>query len=411
MTISTQPPQIDEAPGPPRRRLRIAQVTATFPPYLGGTGNVCYHNALQLARRGHEVHVFTAARPLDAHRDPPELTVHRLQPLVSIGNAPLLLDLPAALRGFDIVHLHYPYYFGAELAVLACKRYHTPYVVTYHQDVELLGWLRPVPLLHRILVGTRVLAGAARLLFTSTDYGRVSQYARLVASGQVSCGELPNGVDIEQFQPQRVALHRRSGLGITPPPTLLFVGSLDQAHYFKGVVVLLEAMRRLNEPGVRLDVVGDGDLRPAYERQAAQLGLTERVSFCGRVADAELPDYYAEADVVVLPSTTRGEAFGMVLLEAMACGTPVVASNLPGVRTVVRDGETGLLAEPGDPVDLAEKLDRLLADPALRARMGEAGRRRVETHYDWRAIGERLETLYVEVLKEGASQAGARTRA
>ncbi|HVX29433.1 MAG TPA: glycosyltransferase, partial [Nitrolancea sp.] len=115
--------------------MRIAHVTATFPPYYGGTGNVCYHNARVLAARGHHVEVFTADAPgrID---DPAGVIVNRLRPIVQVGNAPVLPSL-LRLRQFDLVHLHYPFYTGAEFVSLA----RLPYVITYHQDVELDGVL------------------------------------------------------------------------------------------------------------------------------------------------------------------------------------------------------------------------------------------------------------------------------
>jgi len=123
------------------------------------------------------------------------------------------------------------------------------------------------------------------------------------------------------------------------------------------------------------------------------------VRFCGRVSDAELPAHYALSDLVVLPSTTMGEAFGVVLLEGMACGKPVVASNLPGVRTVVQDGEDGLLARAGDAEDLAAKLALLLEDPARCRAMGARGRAKVEARYAWPRIIEQLVGVYERVLE------------
>ena len=142
-------------------------------------------------------------------------------------------------------------------------------------------------------------------------------------------------------------------------------------------------------------LVGDGDLRPVYAHKANSLGLAQRVFFAGRVPDAALPDIYRLADVTVLPSLTMGEAFGLVLVESLACGTPVIASNLPGVRTVVDAGIDGYLIEPGDPHDLAVKIRQLLElPPAERQAMGAAGRLKVEQKYTWELAGERLEAIY-----------------
>jgi glycosyltransferase involved in cell wall biosynthesis len=147
-------------------------------------------------------------------------------------------------------------------------------------------------------------------------------------------------------------------------------------------------------------------LRAEYKQQSLDLGLQEWVRFTGFVESQELVNFYRLADITLLPSTTAGEAFGLVLLESLACGTPVIASNLPGVRTVVADPVDGRLVEPGSIDDLAGKLNALLSLPEEQRRaMGQAGRQRVTSRYDWRLIGARLEALYAEVLAERAASA------
>ncbi|PDV99087.1 glycosyltransferase family 4 protein [Candidatus Chloroploca asiatica] len=377
--------------------LRIAHVTATFPPYRGGTGNVCLHNARELARRGHQVTVLTAAAAnAAAYEERDGFVVRRLRPLVRIGNAPLLPGLFAALRGFDIVHLHYPF-FGGEMAALSALATRTPLVVTYQHDVLLNGSLGVLAYVLNHSFGRLTLRSAARVLFSSDDYGRASHIRPLLHGREAYIGALPNGVDVKMFQPGDGG-ELREHLGLTPDEKMiLLVAGLDRAHYFKGVEVLLTALASL-PPNVRAVIVGDGDLRPVYETSAADLGLAERVHFAGRVSDAELPGYYRAADLAVLPSTTMGEAFGLVLVEALACGTPVIASDLPGVRTVVTHGDDGLLVPPGDATTLAKALDALLCDTKRRQAMGVQGRAKVIANYAWPMIGTRLEQIYAEVL-------------
>ena len=138
--------------------MRIAHVTATFPPHHTGTGVVCYHNALGLARLGHEVAVYTAGEPSDSYLCPSEISVHHLPVLWRVGNAPLTPRL-WNLGGFDIVHLHYPFYFGAEMLFLKSLLAASRYVVTYHQDVLFDGWLRFPERLHHALIGRRIRVG------------------------------------------------------------------------------------------------------------------------------------------------------------------------------------------------------------------------------------------------------------
>jgi len=377
--------------------VRIAHVTATFPPHYTGTGLVCYHNALGLAHLGHDVAVFTAATSGEQAVDPPGVTVRRLPALLRLGNAPLLPGL-LGLGGFDLVHLHYPFYFGAELLWLKSLSSVLPYVVTYHQDVVFDGPLGLLARWHHQLVARRILLRARKVLATSWDYAQASRLADLLDAHPERVAELPNGVDADRFHPAANAEECRRAYGLAAGDQIvLFVGALDRAHYFKGVEVLLEAIAQLRRQTLNLWLVGEGNLRQDYQQRAEQLGLAN-VSFCGRVSGKELSARYAACDVLALPSTTMGEAFGMVLLEAMASGKPVVASNLPGVRSVVSDGQDGLLVRPGDAGDLAHKIGLLLDDPRLRREMGERGRRKVEARYAWPTIIPRLVGVYQEAL-------------
>jgi glycosyltransferase involved in cell wall biosynthesis len=375
---------------------RIAHVTATFPPYQGGTGNVCYHNARVLAARGHDVHVYTAAWPGERD-DPAGVTVHRQRPLVRVGNAPLLPKL-LGLRDVDLIHLHFPFYAGGELVAMTG----VPYVVTYHQDVEIAGLSGRVTGLHDRVVGRRVLAGAARLCPTSLDYLRHSAIADLEPRFRTRVTPIPNGVDLDRFRPMPSDPEQRRRFGLPRDGlAVLFVGAMDAAHHFKGVPMLLHALART--PGVSALLVGEGDLRPSYERLAADLGIAGRTAFTGRLPSIDLPGAYHAADALILPSVTRGEAFGMVLIEAMASGRPVVATSLPGVRSVVADGQDGFLVPPADEGALAAALARLAAMPASdRAAMGALGRAKVEREYGWERIADRLEAIYADVLAEGA---------
>jgi glycosyltransferase involved in cell wall biosynthesis len=184
------------------------------------------------------------------------------------------------------------------------------------------------------------------------------------------------------------------------PFTLLFVGRLVER---KGVHVLLEALARLSdaERPVRLEVVGNGPERPALEALANSLGLGERVRFRGFVAEAELERSLAERDALVLPAVVdrKGdvEGLGVVLLEALAHGTPVIASAAGGITDIVRDRETGLLVPPGDAAALAEAIRAYRDDPALRARLAQAGGAYVAQNFSWASIIDRLVALYERV--------------
>jgi phosphatidylinositol alpha-mannosyltransferase len=197
---------------------------------------------------------------------------------------------------------------------------------------------------------------------------------------------VPNGADVELFasaEPAPLPEGRR----------ILFVNRLDRR---KGFPVMVEAFRRLSEVrrDVLLVVAGDGEDRGAVAD--LPIALRARVVMLGAVPHAELPPYHAASDVFCAPATGR-ESFGIVLVEAMAAGLPVVASDIAGYREVVRDGRDGVLVPPRDPIAVAEAVNDLLDDPAAANRMGEAARERAR-RYSWDVVAGDLVAVYAEAV-------------
>ncbi len=188
---------------------------------------------------------------------------------------------------------------------------------------------------------------------------------------------------------------------------ILFVGRLVER---KGVTHLIDAVRRLpSDLRALLTVIGEGPERAALEEQATSSGLDGCVVFRGRVADEDLQEAFATSDVLVLPSIVdaRGdtEGLGVVLLEAMSCGVPVVASRVGGIVDIIEDGESGLLVPPGEPQELARALERLARNSELAARLGAAGERRVRSAFGWPEIMRSWDECY-SALRAGQSRAG-----
>ncbi len=377
--------------------MRIAHVSATFPPYYGGTGNVCFHNARILVERGHEVHVVTATWPGE-RIDPKGVTVHRVRPLVRAGNAPLLPRL-AHLKGFDIIHVHCPFISGAELVALGSVARRTPLVLTYHNDLVAPGVRGRIFSLYERSMTRFVLKAASRICVVSTGHARGSRGLREVLLHRPEIvTEVPNGVDPLAFAELGSDPELRSRIGIPVDATIVaFVAVLDVAHQFKRLDLLLRAVAALDDRSVHVLIVGDGGLRPSYVRLAESLGIRSRTHWVGAVPHQDLPPLLAESDLLVLPSDSV-ESFGLVLIEAMASAKPVIATGLPGVREIVTDGVDGLLAAPGDLADLSAKLASLVGDSGRRRQMGRLGREKVLRLYSWNTIGERLERVYEDVL-------------
>jgi glycosyltransferase involved in cell wall biosynthesis len=369
--------------------MKVAQVVSTYPPYKGGMGRVAFEYAERLRARGENVHVFTP-RTQRVNSDPEY--VHRVPSPIHVGNAGVVPSLYHRLKGFDLVHLHYPFFGGAEpVSVRTAFRHDQKLVITYHMDAVANGVRGAVFSAHRRLLFPWIIGRADRVLVSSREYAESSALADV--PGILERVEIhPFGVDLDRFQPrEEPAL--RAELGLSDDPVLLFVGGLDPAHHFKGFQVLLQALEKISSRPWSCVVVGDGSLRPSFAAQA-EAALPGRVRFVGGVSDADLPRYYRLADIHLLPSTERAEAFGLVALEAAASGTPTIASDLPGVRSVVLDGETGLLVPPRDASALAKSIELLLSEPALRDRLGEAARKRAEAEFAWDPLVAKLQETY-----------------
>jgi glycosyltransferase involved in cell wall biosynthesis len=378
--------------------MHIAHVVPAYPPYRGGVGYLAAEYATRLRARGHVVQVFT---PRYQHTPGDPDFVHRLGAPLRVGNAAFTPWLVTRLRGFDVIHLHYPFFGGAE-PVLLRKWLHPAQllVLSYHMDAVADGVRGALFRLHARLVLPRIVAGADRVLVSSADY---ASHSALAGIGDVlSRVEVhPYGVDTERFHPGREPALRES-LRIAPDEVVaIFVSRLDPAHHFKGLPMLLDALARARPHRWRLVVAGEGSLRNGFERLATSLGIADRVHFAGDVSDADLPAYYRAADVHVCPSTAAAEAFSLVTLEAAASGVPTVASSLPGVRTVVVDGETGLHVAANDSSSLRAALDSLAERPAWRTGLGCAARARVEAHFQWDPAIVRLERTYREAIDSG----------
>lgn len=205
---------------------------------------------------------------------------------------------------------------------------------------------------------------------------------------------VPNGVDTEKFQPTNtIAAKKQFNLGLEP--TVLFMGSLVAR---KGLPYLVEAAKIVtkHQANVKFLIVGSGPLKGKIEEAVASAGLRENFVFWGNIPEEQLPTVYNAADVFVLPSVQEGQ--GIVLLEAQACGKPVVAFGVGGAKEAVKCNESGFLLELGDTDGLADRLLKLLGDEALRKKMGTAGRQFITENYTWDLCAERMLKIYREAL-------------
>ena len=295
----------------------------------------------------------------------------------------------------DLLHLHMPN--PSCFAALASRRARAlPWLVHWHADVspEMPDWrVRAAYRIYRPFERA-VLARASAIVVTSAAYAEASI---ALAPWKDKLHVVPLGIDTAGPGP--------ASIPAWPYPASLKLLCVGRLSHYKGHAVLLEAMAR--SPGSSLVLVGKGEESARLRALAASLEIADRVSFVGEIDDADLQALYAAADLFVLPSIDRSEAFGLVLLEAMRAGLATVASDIPGsgVGTVIDDGNSGMLVPPRDPQALAVALDRA-RDASLRKRLGEAGRTRWQACFTLEKSARAILELSLEVLDRGSRAAG-----
>lgn len=379
--------------------MRIVQVTSYFDPHVGGVETHVRELARALAARGHDMTVITAdTEGVGPHGADGPVEVVRVPPRAVLFRTP---SMPGAVQAvtsgrFDLVHSHLPPPIGPWRAARASRRAGIPHVLTFHCDPEI-----PTPLGSLVVEAWRLTIGRSTLRRTSALISTTASYASTSRTiWNYSPTVIPNAVDPDVFRPAAPDPRVLDRLPGQPGFRVLCVGRLVE---HKGLEQVVDAMQHLPPP-TQLIIVGGGERRAAIEARARASRASDRIAFVGRVPLGDLPEYYRAADVFVLPSVSRLEAFGIVALEAMGSGLPVVASDIPGVREVVTDGVEGYLANPLDARALAGRIDALLADPLKRARFGRNGRARVLREFTWAKVAERVERVYKEALGESPAE-------
>lgn len=370
---------------------RIIHFACVAPPEIGGIGRVASEEVSRLRARGYGAELL-APDGGSEERIAPRSFVTRLTPRVRVGNASILpLDM-TALRRADILHVHYPFYGTAEW-ILAHAHSLPPIVMTFHMDADATDWRRWAFEMHRIILQPWLLARAQRIIVSSLDYARASSLRGFARRYPERIEEIPFGVDADLFSPGPSM--KKRFMVPEDAPVVSFVGGMDRAHDFKGLPELLRAFAPIQT--AHLLCVGDGDMRAVYQEEARRLGMSARVHFLGSLDFQSVIEVLRSSQVFAFPSKHRAEAFGLAALEAAACGLPVIASALPGVRTVVRHGETGWLVPPGDVDALSAALGRALEDPVGCAAFGVRARERVLERYTWDRHLDQLIDVYQQI--------------
>lgn len=362
--------------------MKICIVSDAYYPYPSGVSEHAHNLARALRKKGHDTTILTLHYP----KEKSEEGVARVGRVLfipmngTVATVPFLN--PSAVRAFflnsayDIVHLHGPFFPG--LSHWALKYSPAPCVATFHTTgfnqvtigAGLYGKL--FPFYKRL---------KARIGVSPVAVNFINPY--IPGTYEI----VPNGVDTSRFSPNVKEHHYVEHLS---GKKVLFLGRLDTR---KGLAQLLPAFALLKqEMHVHLIVAGTGPERPKYEKYVEEHGLEKHVHFLGFVPNEELPSIYRSCDVYCSPAL-GGETFGIVLIEAMASGTPVAASRIPGYEQVISDGENGLLFDPHSPDDIKERLKVILTDDSLHHKLTDEGLKSART-YDWHNVTERIIAIY-----------------
>lgn len=376
--------------------MKICHLINSYPSPTGGMQTYCYELADIQARHKNDVYVYVSGIANKSTNS--RFKVKQFKPLLNIGKATFPPSLIIALlkEKYDLVHVHLPFPFGFEAALAITKLKRIPIVVTYHCEVNNYKEDRIMSFIMNIynLLNNSLLRYVNHIIFTTEDYSRLLNFDRSKTS------TIPIGVDTKRFKVfDRIISRKYVGL----PESkfiVIFVGNLDIHNYHKkGVKYFLNAVPLIRKsiPDLFINLVGktDEETRKIIQSVCEEKNISDIVRISGYVSDKDLPRHYAASNVLILPSVSKLEAFGIVLLEAMASGLPIVASNIPGVRSVVKSSKAGFLIKPKSSEDIAKSILEIYRLKKWNNNAVDV----VKKKYSWNHIAEQIINIYKNLIK------------
>lgn len=382
--------------------MKILQVNPWFSPIHGGSARISYDISKYLSKSGHEVTFFASDYKFsqDWVKKEPEIRVYLFKTLLNVANFPITIGLIKQSRDrlttFDIIHMHNYRSFQNIIVAYYAVKLKIPYVLQAHGSLPIMGsnkWLKSI---YDIFVGNRLLKYAAKVIAVSSI--EVKQYLDMgVPEEKIVL--IPNSIDFPEYQklPKKGVFKKKIGL-VKNEKIILYVGRI---HRIKGIDILVKAysslMSRLNN--VKLVIVGPDD---GYLSELLKLiktmAIEESIIFVGALYGKSKIEAYVDADVCVIPS--RYEIWGIAALEAMACGRPVLATDMGGLKEIISNGETGLLVAPENSEELLDCLTFVLKNPVVAEKMGMRGRDFVEKRFAVSIIGKKIEEVYIDCISQ-----------
>lgn len=342
-------------------------------------------------RAGHKVSVVVSRPPGSSERQTVDgIEEFRTPYLFKLFKVPIMPSYYHCLSSInpDIVHVHGTIPNVSDIAILYALKQGKPSLLHYHFDGNAESSLGTLfANIYNYSINSFIVRKASKVITETKLYAETSP----VLKHHIKNIEVvPNGVDLERFSPTVEEGNIREKYQLPAGNIIFFAGRLVK---YKGLEYIIKAMKFINRGTLLIAGIGQEEIY--LKKLVRQLNLNN-VKFLGIIAHEDLPKFYCISDVYVVPSITRGENFGIAPLEAMACGVPVITSNLPGFREFIPD-DCGMRVEPKDIDGLANTINSLLSDSSLREKMGQAARKNAEK-YSWERIAERVLNIYEELL-------------
>ncbi len=372
--------------------MRVLHSFKVFPPdIVGGIPEVIAYLAKGMSSRHQSSVLVARSRGWGRHYRFEGIPIEALASFGTVLSTPIAPSFPFVLakrsRKADLVAFHHPFPLN-DIGIVIGLPIKTALVVHWHSEIvgrrPLAGLV--APLIRRTLVRAQHIIVSHPSMVTASPF---------LSSHAAKCAVVPFGIDVPYWNELDSTQHRRIEVLRTQYPRLVI--ATGRLVRYKGFDVLIEALRRVDATAL---IVGDGPLRYDLLRRAASLGGGQRVILAGMLSRDDLKIYLHAARLYALPSVTPAETFGIVQLEAMAVGLPIVNTNLPtGVPHVARHGLEALTVPPNDPAALAAAIAQLLADQELSQRLGSAGRARALTEYNLELFIKRTEEVYEKAVR------------
>lgn len=372
--------------------MKIVQTPARFYPAVGGVEKYVLDLSKELVKQGNEVKVICANEPDSKIKNFKGIKIERLNYCGKITNTNLTWSLFNKLKNeeFDVIHTHIPTPWSADISRMISKKKDKPLILTYHNDLIKKGFANIIASLYSSTFLKILLNQADKIIITQPEYINYSKYLKKYKNKIVV---IPNAIDISKFK--NISTKKENN-------SIFFLSVLDKFHRYKGLDYLLNALVEIkkNIPSIKLYVAGRGELLAEYKELTKRLDLESNVIFLGYVSDEELIKYYNKSNAFVLPSIDHNEGFGIVLLESLACKTPVITTDIVGISKEIKKDNCGLVVKSKNSNALVEAIIKILKNSKLAKQMGENGRKLVEQRYNWKNVAKEVEKVYRSVLRK-----------